>query len=140
MQVGNAVFHNYYDEIGTIEYWWSHSLISDTRYRSVLKNCNFKLVESERPQPCTQAMYHVITELGNIDQYSIYSPICLPSPDNTMSPKRFKNTLLRRRLSEYDPCSANYAEKYYNRPEVQKAMHANVNGILRNWTVCRFTI
>ncbi|KAK4607882.1 hypothetical protein RGQ29_001626 [Quercus rubra] len=134
--VGNAVFHNYYDEIGTIEYWWSHSLISDTRYRSVLKNCNFKLVESERPQPCIQAMYHVITELGNIDQYSIYSPICLASPDNTMSPKRFKNTLLRRRLSEYDPCSANYAEKYYNRPEVQKAMHANVNGILRNWTVC----
>nr|POE74125.1 serine carboxypeptidase 24 [Quercus suber] len=134
--VGNAVFDNYYDEIGTIEYWWSHSMISDTRYRSVLKNCNFKVVESERSQPCKQAKYHAITELGNIDEYSIYTPTWLASHDNTMSPIRFKNTLLRRRLSEYDPCSANYAEKYYNRLEVQKAMHANVNGILRNWTVC----
>ncbi|KAK7853349.1 serine carboxypeptidase 24 [Quercus suber] len=108
--VGNAVFDNYYDEIGTIEYWWSHSMISDTRYRSVLKNCNFKVVESEISQPCKQAKYHAITELGNIDQYSIYTPTCLASHDNTMSPIRFKNTLLRRRLSEYDPCSANYAE------------------------------
>ncbi|KAJ6698647.1 SERINE PROTEASE FAMILY S10 SERINE CARBOXYPEPTIDASE [Salix purpurea] len=49
---------------------------------------------------------------------------------------RLKNTLLRRRVSGYDPCTEKYAEKYYNRPEVQKAMHANVTGIPYKWTAC----
>ncbi|KAJ6731719.1 SERINE PROTEASE FAMILY S10 SERINE CARBOXYPEPTIDASE [Salix purpurea] len=49
---------------------------------------------------------------------------------------RLKNSLLRRRISGYDPCTENYAEKYYNRPEVQTAMHANVTGIPYKWTAC----
>ncbi|KAK2646801.1 hypothetical protein Ddye_021996 [Dipteronia dyeriana] len=49
---------------------------------------------------------------------------------------RLKNTLLRRRASGYDPCTENYAEKYYNRIDVQRALHANITGIPYKWTAC----
>lgn len=44
----------------------------------------------------------------------------------------------RNRRMGYDPCSENYAEIYFNRPDVQKALHANVSGLIPyNWTGCR---
>ncbi|KAL0334100.1 UNVERIFIED_CONTAM: Serine carboxypeptidase 24, partial [Sesamum angustifolium] len=47
-----------------------------------------------------------------------------------------KNTLISPRFSGYDPCTENYAEIYYNRPDVQKALHANSTGIPYKWTAC----
>jgi hypothetical protein len=45
---------------------------------------------------------------------------------------------LRGKPMGYDPCTENYAEIYYNRPDVQKALHANISGIIPyNWTGCR---
>ncbi|XLS65773.1 hypothetical protein HN51_025747, partial [Arachis hypogaea] len=41
-----------------------------------------------------------------------------------------------RQLSRYDPCTEKYAEIYYNRPDVQKALHANTTGIPYKWTAC----
>ncbi|KAK6126971.1 hypothetical protein DH2020_039282 [Rehmannia glutinosa] len=49
---------------------------------------------------------------------------------------RLKNTLISLRFSGYDPCTESYAEKYYNRVDVQKAMHANSTGIPYKWTAC----
>ncbi|KAJ7979598.1 Carboxypeptidase [Quillaja saponaria] len=134
--VGNAVTDNYYDGIGTVTYWWSHSLISDQTYKSILKNCNF--AEDKTTHKCDDAVSYAINhEFGNIDQYSIYTPTCIGLKNNTIRHIRLKNTLLHRRLSGYDPCTENYAEKYFNRPEVQKAMHANVTvKIPYKWTAC----
>lgn len=128
--VGNAVTDDYYDSIGTVTYWWTHSIISDTTYKSILKYCNFsaEINSNECDEIVSYAMNH---EFGDIDQYSIYTPSC-----SQVLTKRFKNTLLRRPISGYDPCSERYAEKYYNRPDVQKAMHANVTGIPYKWTAC----
>lgn len=43
-------------------------------------------------------------------------------------------------MAGYDPCSENYAEIYFNRPDVQKAFHANITGISYNWTSCSNTL
>jgi hypothetical protein len=51
---------------------------------------------------------------------------------------RFKDTLIRRRSSGDDACVETYAEKYYNRKDVQRAVHANTTGIPYRWTACRF--
>lgn len=136
MQVGNAVTDNYYDSLGTVAYWWSHSMISDATYKSILNSCNFASDDSSKQ--CDDAVNYARNhEFGNIDQYSIYTPSCLSLPNSTI---RVKNTLLRRRISGYDPCTENYAEKYYNRPDVQKALHANITGIPYKWTACRLFI
>ncbi|KAH9806356.1 serine carboxypeptidase 24 [Citrus sinensis] len=110
--VGNAVTDNYYDSIGTVTFWWTHSMISDKTYRSIINHCNFSAEKSSKKCDDTvnYAMNH---EFGDIDQYSIYTPSCIALPNST-----------------------NYAEKYYNRQEVQKALHANVTGIPYKWTAC----
>ncbi|RDX62259.1 Serine carboxypeptidase 24, partial [Mucuna pruriens] len=134
--VGNAVTDDHYDGVGTVTYWWSHSLISDQSYKSILENCNFS--EKNTSEKCDDAVnYAVNKEFGNIDQYSIYTPTCPTSQnDSTLRQYvRFKGTILHG-ISGYDPCTENYAEKYYNRRDVQEALHANVTNIPYKWTAC----
>ncbi|OQU85873.1 hypothetical protein SORBI_3004G329000 [Sorghum bicolor] len=132
--VGNAVTDNYYDNIGTVTYWWTHAMISDRTYKAILKSCNFS--SSNISRFCNRAMnYAMNQEFGDIDQYSIYTPSCAAARSNA-TVLRFKNTLIRRRSFGYDPCTETYAEKYYNRLDVQKAMHANTTGIPYRWTAC----
>lgn len=137
--VGNAVTDNYYDSIGTVTYWWTHSIISDHTYRSILDHCNFT---AEKPTTqCDDVVNYAMNhEFGDIDQYSIYAPFCPTQVNNTKRHLRLKNTLLRRRVSGYDPCTENYAENYYNRPDVQNAMHANITRIPYKWTACSDTL
>lgn len=45
-----------------------------------------------------------------------------------------------RQISGYDPCTEKYAETYYNRPDVQRALHANTTKIPYKWTACRFNL
>lgn len=137
IQVGNAVTDNYYDSIGTVTFWWSHSMISDRTYKSIMKHCNFTAEKSSTR--CDDVVSYAINhEFGDIDQYSIYTPSCLALTNKSARHIRLGNTLLHRQISGYDPCTENYAEKYYNRPDVQKAMHANTTGIPYKWTACRF--
>ncbi|RCV08723.1 hypothetical protein SETIT_1G349800v2 [Setaria italica] len=132
--VGNAVTDNYYDNIGTVTYWWTHAMISDRTYKAILKSCNFSSTNISRF--CNRAMnYAMNQEFGDIDQYSIYTPSCAAARANA-TVLRFKNTLIRRRSFGYDPCTETYAEKYYNRLDVQKAMHANTTRIPYRWTAC----
>ncbi|KAL7257552.1 hypothetical protein ACSBR1_003791 [Camellia fascicularis] len=141
--VGNAVTDDYYDNIGTVTFWWTHSMISDSTYKSILANCNF--TADTTSQQCDDSVNYAINhEFGNIDQYSIYTPSCINTSTNTSTSTstirsmRLRNTLIRRRraVSGYDPCTENYAEKYYNRPDVQRALHANITKIPYKWTAC----
>ncbi|KAK1293601.1 Serine carboxypeptidase 24 [Acorus calamus] len=135
--VGNGVMDNYYDSIGTVTYWWSHSMISDRTYHSILNSCNF--TNAKNSPPCNRAINYAMNhEFGDIDQYSIYTPSCASSNSTAVSARsvRLKGTLLSRRRHGYDPCTENYAEKYYNRVDVQRALHANVTSIPYKWTAC----
>ncbi|KAK6942302.1 Peptidase S10, serine carboxypeptidase [Dillenia turbinata] len=134
--VGNAVTDNLYDSIGTVTFWWSHSMISDRTYHSIMSHCNFTSEKSNKK--CEDAYSYAATEFGAIDQYSIYTPTCMVPLNNnsTLKTIRFKNTFLCRRISGYDPCTENYAEKYYNKKDVQEVMHANLTGIPYRWTAC----
>ncbi|KAK4754954.1 hypothetical protein SAY87_008711 [Trapa incisa] len=132
--VGNAVTDRYYDNMGRVSYWWTHSMISDATYKSILEHCNFSSTESS--DKCNEWLSYALNhEFGNIDHYSIYTPSCLKLPNATLPVVWFGDTLWPR-VSGYDPCTENYAEKYYNRPDVQKALHANITGIPYKWTAC----
>ncbi|CAN1328520.1 Serine carboxypeptidase 24 [Linum perenne] len=129
--VGNALMDKYYDQLGRYTYWWTHSMISDQTYSSILDKCDFV---NELSKECFDLLgYAASHEIGEIDFYSIYSPYCLEKLGNGT---RMKNTNLPMMVSGYDPCSESYAEMYYNRDDVQKAMHANVTGIPYKWTAC----
>ncbi|KAL6539344.1 Serine carboxypeptidase 24 [Orobanche hederae] len=134
--VGNAVTDNYYDNVGTIAYWWSHAMISDKTYKLILKTCNFR--SQNTSEKCYNAVgYAMKHEFGDVDHYSIYTPTCkAASKEKPKYSPRLKNTLISLRFAGYDPCTERYAEKYYNRIDVQKALHANSTGIPYKWTAC----
>ncbi|TYH75944.1 hypothetical protein ES332_D04G051200v1 [Gossypium tomentosum] len=139
IMVGNAVTDNYYDNLGTVTYWWSHAMISDKTYQQLINTCDFRR-QKESNECESLYSYAMDQEFGNIDQYNIYAPPCNNSDGN-----RFTRHSMRlphrphsifRQLSGYDPCTEKYAEIYYNRPDVQKALHANTTGIRYKWTAC----
>ncbi|XP_014512915.1 serine carboxypeptidase-like 26 [Vigna radiata var. radiata] len=132
--VGNAVIDDYHDYIGTFEYWWVNGLISDDTYKLLRIVCEFDSSQHP-PDKCVEAFEIATAEQGNIDPYSIYTPVCNATAA-TLKPR------LRGRLGrlygayEYDPCTSTYAEVYFNLPEVQKALHANVTGIPYSFAGC----
>lgn len=145
IMVGNAVTDNYYDNLGTVTYWWSHAMISDKTYHQLINTCDFrrKKTSNECESMYTYAMDQ---EFGNIDQYNIYAPPCNNSDGSSSSrggggtrqTTRLPHQPRRafRQISGYDPCTEKYAEIYYNRPDVQKALHANATKIPYKWTAC----
>lgn len=129
--VGNAVTDDFHDYVGTFEYWWTHGLISDSTYKSLRIICEFG--SSTHPsEECNKNLLVAEKETGRIDPYSIYTPPCKDSSS------------MRRRIRghypwmprAYDPCTERHSTEYYNHPDVQKAMHANVTGIPYPWRTC----
>ncbi|XP_006644961.2 serine carboxypeptidase-like 27 [Oryza brachyantha] len=129
--VGNAVTDDYHDYLGTFEYWWTHGLISDNTYHNLKTTC--LLESSEHPSPeCAKNLNIASTEEGNIDPYSLYTKPC----NNTASLKLGLGGRYPWLSRAYDPCTERYSNIYYNRPEVQIAMHANTTGIQYPWKTC----
>lgn len=138
--VGNAVTDNYYDNIGTVTYWWSHAMISDKTYHQLINTCDFRRQKTSNECESLYS-YAMDQEFGNIDQYNIYAPPCNKSDGSSGATHKtirlpHRPHRMFRQLSGYDPCTEKYAEIYYNRPDVQKALHANTTGIPYKWTAC----
>ncbi|XP_062198097.1 serine carboxypeptidase-like 26 [Phragmites australis] len=145
--VGNPLTDDYYDSKGLSEYAWSHSVVSDEVYERIKKVCNFRI--SNWTDDCDKAMNIVFSQYHEIDIYNIYAPRCnLPQSSAALAVDRALTANdqehFRRRIrmfSGYDACYSSYAEKYFNREDVQRAFHANVNGTLpRKWQVCSDSI
>ncbi|KAF4382234.1 hypothetical protein CsatB_009690 [Cannabis sativa] len=129
--VGNAVTDDYHDYVGTFEYWWTHGLISDSTYRMLRRKCDFG--SSQHPSvECMNALVIAEREQGNIDPYSIFTSPCNSS--------EFLNRNLRGHYPwmsrAYDPCTERHSKVYFNIPEVQRALHANVTGLSYPWKTC----
>ncbi|KAJ0978228.1 hypothetical protein J5N97_013702 [Dioscorea zingiberensis] len=129
--VGNAVTDDYHDFVGTFEYWWTHGLISDDTYKELKVTCD--LESSEHPSvDCVKVLDTANVEFGNIDPYSIYTRTCNLSSSLKHNVRGHYPWMSR----AYDPCTDRYAKVYYNLPEVQKALHANVTGMKYAWDTC----
>lgn len=144
--VGNPVTDNYYDNWGYVDFLYYHAMISDQLYGQIKTVCNFNINNLTLSDACVQLVYYnTTTEYGLIDPYSVYAPACTSNTtfggNSTASgviPRKmlFNPILGRFRREEYDPCTYDYSFIYFNRPDVQKAMHANTTGIPYPWVGC----
>jgi serine carboxypeptidase-like clade 2 len=75
LQVGNAVTNDHTDYASMFESWWNHGLISDATYQLLRATClNDSLMH---PSPAYNASQNAAApEQGDIDVYSIYTPLC----------------------------------------------------------------
>ncbi|TYH77825.1 hypothetical protein ES332_D04G182300v1 [Gossypium tomentosum] len=146
--VGNALMDDETDQTGMVDYAWDHAVISDRVYDNIkIKDpkCNFS-----RPNPtrdCKKALNAYFDVYYIIDMYNLYIPTCVSNSSISsnrqhpviqgVAPQIFsKFDGWHKRLEGYDPCAPNYTKVYLNRPDVQKALHANVTNISYPWTQC----
>ncbi|KAA8550107.1 hypothetical protein F0562_001791 [Nyssa sinensis] len=121
--IGNAVINDDTDTKGLFDFFWTHALNSDETHEGINAFCDF-LNETSSAQ-CDSMGEKSFEELGNINGYNIYAPLCL-------------NPVLKNgstgSVNDFDPCSETYVVSYLNTAEVKKALHAN---LMITWSGCR---
>nr|GMD89018.1 serine carboxypeptidase II-3-like [Ipomoea batatas] len=125
--IGNALVHYDINIQATYDYLWSHALMSDETHAAINKYCDF--LNGNYSDTCIGYTAQVGNEIGYIDIYNIYAPLC-----NEKVAKPKSSDMIG--IKEFDPCSDSYVESYLNREEVQKALHA----INTTWFICRYSI
>ena len=73
------------DNIGMIDYAWSHAIISDQLHHGIIKECDF--TKENQTRDCKFKFRGFLEAFSDIDIYSIYSPICLTDYHRSLSPK-----------------------------------------------------
>ncbi|XP_059664333.1 serine carboxypeptidase 1-like [Cornus florida] len=117
--MGNAVINDATDAKGSYDYLWTHALNSDETHEDINTFCDFR--NGTLSAKCDSLIEKSIEEMGDIDDYNIYAPLC----DAPM--------LKNGSVDDFDPCSSMYRDSYLNNAEVQKALHANPT----SWRSCR---
>ncbi|XP_028058926.1 serine carboxypeptidase II-2-like isoform X2 [Camellia sinensis] len=132
IMIGNGIMNDETDARGTYDYIWSHALISDETH-SGLMHC---MSSSNYTPQCEDYAQKMNSEIGNIDYYNIYAPLCLDIITSNSSKKNSK----RNRGGRHDPCEEAYVQRYLNLPQVQKALHANTTQLPYTWETCSLVI
>ncbi|KAJ6738115.1 CARBOXYPEPTIDASE [Salix koriyanagi] len=139
--LGNPETSDAEDWRGLVDYAWSHAVISDETLKIIRGSCNFDSNDTWSNGNCTEAVDELIKQYKEIDIFSLYTSVCIG--DSASSDGRFTKIMYRpsskkmpRIMGGYDPCRDKYAKAFYNRPDVQKALHASDGHVLKNWSTC----
>lgn len=132
--VGNALTDNFHDYLGLFQFMWSMGMISDQTFKNLNIFCDFGSFLSPS-EMCNKILDVANEEIGNIDQYSIFTPACTArfGMQHQFLKRRNKAGQIRR---PYDPCTEQHSTVYFNLPEVQKALHVFKRGNSSKWTTC----
>ncbi|KAL6650046.1 hypothetical protein ACP70R_014270 [Stipagrostis hirtigluma subsp. patula] len=122
--IGNADLDDNLTLRASFDYYWSHAMISGKAYRTIQDNCDFNGTYTRN---CQNAMKLATQEKGNVDDYDIYAPTC----KDASNPSSSSDSMVFG-----DPCTNHYVSSYLNRPEVQRALHANTTGLSYPWMDC----
>ncbi|XWS63301.1 hypothetical protein CRYUN_Cryun06bG0083600 [Craigia yunnanensis] len=140
--IGNPVLDKETDRKGIYDYAWGHALISDSLYKAVKTKCDFS--NPILTQECWDLIFNYNSLVEIINLLSLYTPTCDLNSSSSSGKKlaACPNTgiLHKRPSAGYDPCIANYATEYFNRPDVQQELHANVTKISRPYMLCNYEV
>ncbi|KAI3439933.1 Carboxypeptidase [Psidium guajava] len=143
--LGNPETSDVEDWIGLVDYAWSHAVISDETHKVITKSCNFTSNNTWSNDNCSEAVDELLNQYKQIDIYSLYTSTCigdLASSDDKSYQFMMKQTsrMMPRIMGGYDPCLDEYAKAFYNRPDVQNALHVSDGVHLKNWSICNIKI
>ncbi|XP_038979971.1 serine carboxypeptidase-like 31 [Phoenix dactylifera] len=140
--LGNPETSDSHDWQGLVDYAWSHAIVSDATHDITRDNCKFDSDDPWNNTKCRDAVDEVLKQYGEIDIYSLYTPTCIQNSSGSNNGGRrllmFKSTskMIPGIMGSYDPCLDGYTTSFYNRPDVQKALHASDGHNIRNWSIC----
>ncbi|KAM2274997.1 hypothetical protein ACFX1S_044737 [Malus domestica] len=131
--IGNPLLEFNTDANSPAEYWWSHGLISDATFENLTSVCNYSEIfrqEAIRGGPLSPACDAVANQFERevpahlINQYDVTLDVCLSSVE--------AQSFQLRKTVKINVCIGDETVTYFNRPDVQEALHARVT----NWTIC----
>ncbi|MCO5573360.1 hypothetical protein L7F22_027129 [Adiantum nelumboides] len=132
--VGNPWTDPYSDNLGTTEFYYSHSLISDETFATIKSNCDFQNdlpVDAESSNAtCNKAVQEADVDLSKIDIYNVYGLSCNKKNSSTQKRRLFDLWLLTG--AYVDPC-LDSVTPYLNLASVQSALHVTSPVV---WTGC----
>ncbi|WOL07245.1 serine carboxypeptidase-like 34 [Canna indica] len=146
IMIGNAVMDYETDTKGMVDYAWNHAVISDTVYQNIKSSCNFsELVPSKE---CSEALQRYYDVYQIIDMYSLYTQRCKKGfASNSAKQSEEEGLTFISKFEDflkipmgYDPCLKAYATNYFNRRDVQDALHANITRMARPWSLCSSSV
>ncbi|CAI8606369.1 unnamed protein product [Vicia faba] len=117
--VGNGWIDDNLCSKGMYDYFWTTALNSDETHNGIQKHCHFKSYDES--DECDEYQNISYNEVGNIDIYNIYAPVCNTSTTETSPSENI-----------FDPCSDDYTTSYLNQPKVQEALHVKAT----KWSPC----
>eukprot|EP00698_Gefionella_okellyi_P023690 TRINITY_DN815_c0_g2_i1.p1 TRINITY_DN815_c0_g2~~TRINITY_DN815_c0_g2_i1.p1 ORF type:complete len:485 (+),score=81.51 TRINITY_DN815_c0_g2_i1:23-1477(+) len=147
--VGNAWTDAPLDNLGAVDYWFQHGVISNQTLQGLIANCDFAHSGPYAAQPndaCDQFSETASHEMGAINIYDIFADVCVGNNAALQLPRLLRGTnsamgILGRLLAKRDqllqqnptsPCIDSYTQSYLNRADVQTAIHARAT----HWTDC----
>lgn len=75
-QIGNALIDDPTRSMGVYENLWTHALNSDHTHKGIFTYCDFAR-EGNDTKECETFLEKASDEIGDIDIYNIYAPICI---------------------------------------------------------------
>ncbi|GFP98262.1 serine carboxypeptidase-like 31 [Phtheirospermum japonicum] len=144
--LGNPETHDAEDWKGMVDYAWSHAVVSDETHKTIIESCDFYSDDTWYNRNCSAAVDELFSQYKEIDIYSLYTPVCVQDSSGSQSKATLvtaggSSKMMPRVMGGYDPCLDDYAKSYYNRADVQKALHVITDGIsLRNWSICNMSV
>ncbi|XP_031273423.1 serine carboxypeptidase II-3-like [Pistacia vera] len=124
--IGNAWIDDNTGNKGMYNYFWTHALNSDETNAGINKYCDF--VAGNFSNTCLKYQNQADDEIGNIDIYNIYYPLCQSKATAPAS----KGGSSSGSVKDIDPCSEIYVNSYLNLADVQRALHVKST----NWSAC----
>ncbi|XP_057965128.1 serine carboxypeptidase 2-like [Malania oleifera] len=138
IMIGNGIMNDATDHKGVYDYVWSHALISDETHQGLVDHCS----QNYSSPTCEDYEERIESEVGPIDFYSIYSPVCSAdysseySSSSSASRRRERHAADQHIAAGFDPCDGEYVHAYVNLPQVQKLLHANTTNLPYTWEFC----
>lgn len=134
--IGNPLLEFNTDFNSRAEYLWSHGLVSDSSYELLNSICNFSQIRRQAQKgrftpECATVVKQTSEEISRyINSYDVTLDVCLSSINGQ------SNLLWKLQEEErLDVCVEDETNKYLNRKDVQKALHAQLVGVTK-WSDC----
>ncbi|CAN4123833.1 unnamed protein product [Withania somnifera] len=133
--------------VRSAEYLWAHGVISDELLDMLRTICNetrfvMEYIYNKTSNECTKVLELEEEEMGNdIVKDDILLPKCVSSGAAGQMRALGNLGTIQEKFDKKvgkvaDPCLTDWVNLYLNKPEVQKALHANTTYLPYSWEIC----
>ncbi|KAK9827845.1 hypothetical protein WJX74_005191 [Apatococcus lobatus] len=136
--VGNGLADVRLDNLGALEYWASHAIISYETKDKAIEACNLSTTGPFQAVPeltdnsaCNSIVKEASTQMGPINIYQIYADTCRPAISNQAhemsrhgGPQLLGSAVAAHGIQQYDPCIDDECSPYirYSQSDLLKSM------------------